>query len=69
MPVQKSNRKGKLTPREREVMDLLMTGIRDREISQLLGCSEGTVRKHLQQVYRKLGVRSRIGAVLVWLRE
>jgi DNA-binding CsgD family transcriptional regulator len=47
------------TGREREIVDLLMEGMSNRQIAQNLGIAEATVKKHLHHVYRKLGVRSR----------
>jgi DNA-binding CsgD family transcriptional regulator len=47
------------TGREREIVDLLMQGMSNRQIAQALGIAEATVKKHLHHVYRKLGVRSR----------
>lgn len=48
-----------LTRRERETARLAATGLRTREIALQLGCSERTVRAHLQASYGKLGLRSR----------
>ena len=47
------------TGREREIVDLLMRGMTNRQIAQGLGIAEATVKKHLHHVYKKLGVRSR----------
>jgi DNA-binding CsgD family transcriptional regulator len=47
------------TGREREIVDLLMEGMSNRQIAQSLGIAEATVKKHLHHVYRKFGVRSR----------
>jgi two-component system, NarL family, nitrate/nitrite response regulator NarL len=47
------------TGREREIVDLLMQGMSNRQIAQGLGIAEATVKKHLHHVYRKFGVRSR----------
>jgi DNA-binding NarL/FixJ family response regulator len=52
-----------LTDREWEVLDLLATGARTDEIAQTLVLSTETVRSHLKNLYRKLGVRSRAEAV------
>lgn len=47
------------TGREREIVDLLMRGMSNRQIAQALGIAEATVKKHLHHVFKKLGVRSR----------
>lgn len=47
------------TVREREIVDLLMQGMSNRQIANALGITEGTVKKHLSHVFRKLGVHSR----------
>jgi RNA polymerase sigma factor (sigma-70 family) len=47
------------TSREREIIDLLMQGMSNRQIANALGITEGTVKKHLNHVFRKLGVHSR----------
>ncbi|OAA24537.1 transcriptional regulator, luxR family [Frankia sp. EI5c] len=57
-----------LTPREREVAARLADGIGDREIAVALGISPRTVHKHLEQIYRKLGLQSR-GAVVAMMRD
>ena len=43
----------------REIVDLLMQGMSNRQIAHSLGIAEATVKKHLHHVYRKFGVRSR----------
>jgi len=57
-----------LTPREVEVVLALEPGLRNAEIAAALGISPQTVRKHLENVYAKLGVQSR-GAVVARLRQ
>jgi DNA-binding NarL/FixJ family response regulator len=51
-----------LTPREAQVLALLSEGATNGDIAERLGTSPGTVRKHLESVYRKLGVRNRTEA-------
>ena len=51
-----------LTPREREIMHWVSQGKSNWEVGQILGCVEQTVKKHLQRVYRKLGVENRMAA-------
>jgi len=53
-----------LSTREREILDYLAQGFYDKDISDKLGITIGTVRNHLQRMYRKLHVRSRTEAVL-----
>ena len=49
-----------LPPRLREVADLLVhSGLSYKEIAGAMGIGEGTVRVHVQQLYRRLGVGSR----------
>lgn len=52
-----------LTAREAEVLRALSNGVSNREIARDLTLSERTVKYHLSNVYRKLGVRGRTDAV------
>jgi DNA-binding NarL/FixJ family response regulator len=52
-----------LTPREREVLALLVEGLGQEQIAAQLVISPATARTHLQRVLRKLDVRSRAEAV------
>ncbi len=51
-----------LGPRESEVLGLLISGQRNREIAANLGISENTVKFHVAKIFRKLGVGSRAEA-------
>jgi DNA-binding CsgD family transcriptional regulator len=51
-----------LTPREREILDLVAEGRTNAEIAERLWVSRGTVRKHLDNIYAKLGVHTRTAA-------
>ncbi|MEO1574714.1 MAG: response regulator transcription factor [Pseudomonadota bacterium] len=53
-----------LTPRETEVLRLMAAGYSNREISELLHKSEGTIKNHVSNVLAKFGVRDRTRAVL-----
>lgn len=55
---------GILTKREKEIFDLLIHHYTTKAIAQKLGISEKTVRNHVSNVIQKLGVTSRIQAVL-----
>ncbi len=59
----------KLTPREREVFDLICSGMRSREIAQELGLAEATIYKHVQNILDKLHVKSRTQAILAIERK
>ena len=48
-----------LTPRERQLIGFVRTGLRNREIAEQLGVTEGTVKTYLHAVFEKLGVSSR----------
>jgi DNA-binding NarL/FixJ family response regulator len=52
-----------LTEREEEILRLIARGARDREIAEQLYISESTVKKHVQNVLRKLQARNRVEAV------
>jgi DNA-binding NarL/FixJ family response regulator len=53
-----------LSPREREILELLASGFPNKQIADRLGLTDGTVRWHLRHVYSKLHVRSRTEAAL-----
>jgi DNA-binding CsgD family transcriptional regulator len=54
-----SSNLAKLTTRERDVIEHLSHGLTDREISRSLAISPRTVHKHLEHIYRKLGLTNR----------
>ena len=60
---------GVLTPREREVFQLLALGKANKEIASDLGISERTVKTHLGHLFEKLGVTSRTEAVKIATRR
>ena len=49
---------GKLTPREIEIMDLVVKGLRNKQIAGRLGISEKTVKVHRGHVMQKVGART-----------
>ena len=57
-----------LTPREREIFNLLIHNYSTKQIAQNLNISEKTVRTHISNVIQKLGVDSRIQAVFELIR-
>jgi DNA-binding NarL/FixJ family response regulator len=58
-----------LTPREREVLELLAEGQRNKEIALTLGTSEKTIQFHIANLFGKLGVSSRTEATRVALER
>jgi DNA-binding NarL/FixJ family response regulator len=57
-----SNGLGQLTTREREILQLISQGYRDRDIAEGLHISEKTVQKHVQSILSKLGAQNRTEA-------
>lgn len=53
-----------LTPRELEVLQLLVEGLSNKAIADKLTMSPRTVQAHLRNVYRKFGVFNRTSAVV-----
>jgi two-component system NarL family response regulator len=58
-----------LTERELEVLRLVVEGKTNQEIGYALGISDKTVEKHLDGVFTKLGVTSRVEAAVRAVRE
>jgi DNA-binding CsgD family transcriptional regulator len=56
-----------LTAREREILGWVARGKTNPEIARVLWISPGTVRKHLENVYDKLGVHTRTAAAARFL--
>ncbi len=57
-----------LTVRERQILNLICSGLNDEAIARKLGLSRNTVRNHGAALYRKLGIHKRSEAI-VWGRE
>jgi DNA-binding NarL/FixJ family response regulator len=53
-----------LSPREREIVQLVASGYRNREIAEKLFISEQTVKNHLHNIFDKLGVSDRLELAL-----
>jgi NarL family two-component system response regulator LiaR len=61
---EQDDRYDELTPREREVLDLIGRGFSNKRIAQELGAAEKTVKNHVSRVLAKLGVADRTQAAL-----
>ncbi|QBM75178.1 helix-turn-helix transcriptional regulator [Sphingomonas sp. AAP5] len=57
-----------ISPREREVLELICQGVDDSGIAEKLALSRNTVRNHVARLYAKIGVNRR-SAAIVWARE
>ncbi len=67
--VQETRSQQKLSPREREVLELLTEGATNKEIASSLGISENTVKNHLKNILEKLHLHNRVQAAAYALRE
>ncbi|RRO22215.1 response regulator transcription factor [Pectobacterium aquaticum] len=61
--------KGKLSERQHEVLQLIASGASNKQISRTLNISAGTVKSHLESIFRRLNVRNRTQAAIVLLEE
>ena len=57
-----------ISPREREVLVLLVEGMPNKLIARRLGISEKTVKSHLTNIFRRIGVTDRVQAIL-WIER
>jgi DNA-binding NarL/FixJ family response regulator len=57
-----------LSPREREVLHLVTDGLANKQIARALGITERTVKAHLGNVFRTIGVTDRTSAAM-WARD
>lgn len=60
---------GVLTDRERQILELLVEGYSNAQIAEKLVISLNTVKRHLKSIFAKLGVRSRAGAVALFMKH
>jgi DNA-binding NarL/FixJ family response regulator len=68
-PIAFEDRRVLLSPRERDVYELLCTGRTNRQIAALLVIEESTAKAHTHRIYDKLGVRSRAALTVQALLE
>jgi len=57
-----------LTPRQRDVVEMIAQGLRNREIAERLGISLHTVRRHVEALLRRLNVPTRAAAAVALQR-
>jgi len=57
-----------LSTRQRQILVLLSEGRSNKEIARELGTSPRTVDSHLQRLYARNGVNSRVALVVKWLK-
>ncbi|MEV6773367.1 response regulator transcription factor [Nocardia sp. NPDC051030] len=58
-----------LTPRQLEVLDLLIDGMTNRHIARALGITEKTVKNHLHAIFARINVSDRTQAAIYALRR
>ncbi|GEM_PF-4045693 len=55
-----------LTPRERQMLRLIASGLTNKEIAESLYLSDNSVKSYVRNAYRKIGVNTRSRAVIWW---
>lgn len=68
LPDRTSEREEVLSEREQQVLTLAAEGLANKQIGRRLGISESTVKVHLGNIYRRIGVTDRTSAAL-WARD
>ncbi|MBB3060516.1 helix-turn-helix transcriptional regulator [Microbulbifer rhizosphaerae] len=58
-----------LTPSEKKVLHLLLTGLAEKEVAEKLELKPDTVHKHVMSIYRKFNVSSRAALMTLWLGQ
>lgn len=58
-----------LTPRERQVAELVCKGLRNGNIAKYLHIKPGTVKTHTRNIYRKVHVKSKIAMLLRFVTD
>lgn len=59
----------KLSQREKQILRLLVLGLSNKEISKNLGISVNTVKNHLNNIFKKLGVNGRTQAAISTMKN
>lgn len=58
-----------LTPRERQIAELVCEGLRNGNIASYLRIRPGTVKTHIRNIYRKVQVKSKIAMLLTFVTD
>lgn len=58
-----------VTPRELEIIQIIVEGHETSQIAKMLWVTEQTVKFHLSNIYLKLGVANRTATAVKWVRE
>jgi len=69
VPSNFDDRLQRVTPRERQIVDLLSAGASNKEIAKRLNVTERTVKAHLTAIFRKLGLSGRLQLALFALEH
>jgi DNA-binding NarL/FixJ family response regulator len=67
--IEQRSTRAQLSPREKEILQLLADGCRNREIANQLGLSENTVRNHVFNLLEKLGTTHRTEAIAMAIQQ
>jgi len=68
-PVDRESRINRLSDRERQIAQLVASGMRNRDIGTELNISENTVKRHLQSIFNKTGARDRLELAVMALGD
>jgi len=69
VPDHSRGRRPPLTARERQILQLVRAGLTNKEVGRHLGIEADTVKKHLRNMYTKLGVHRRVQMLTTTSRE
>jgi DNA-binding NarL/FixJ family response regulator len=58
-----------ITERQRQVLTWVVQGKSNKEIAREMGITEGTVKQHLRLLYDRIGIRSRIKIMALYISE
>lgn len=67
--LKESPQSDELTGRQLQILDLVVRGLSNRDIAELLGIREDSVKKHTNAIYAKIGASNRVEATAIALRR